>query len=79
MAQFKLVIVHIKPIPSSVVGLGDSGVIDVLLYPESDLKKIAVRVVETTKELCASSTQTNITYEVVEGDTRYVPYDPVEV
>ncbi|GAY68383.1 hypothetical protein CUMW_263710 [Citrus unshiu] len=51
---FKLVIVHAKPSPSSVVGLAGPGAAEVLPYVDSDLKKIAARVVEKAKEICSS-------------------------
>ena len=77
-AQFKLVVVHAKPTPSSVVGLGGPGVIDVMPYLDSDLKKIAVRVIDTAKQLCTSNALTDVTYEVVEGDARNVLCEAVE-
>ncbi|MQL71972.1 hypothetical protein Taro_004295 [Colocasia esculenta] len=91
---FSLVIVHAKPSPTSVVGLAGPGAADVLPFVETDLRKIAGRVVEKAKELCVSrsglkmedvrklsgneGTVTNVLVEVVEGDARNVLCEAVE-
>ncbi|KAH9657725.1 Usp domain-containing protein [Citrus sinensis] len=51
---FKLVIVHARPSPSAVIGLAGHGAVEVLPHVDSDLKKIAARLVEEAKEICSS-------------------------
>ncbi|ESR36987.1 hypothetical protein CICLE_v10029382mg [Citrus x clementina] len=75
---FKLVIVHAKPSPSSVVGLAGPGAAEVLPYVDSDLKKIAARVVEKAKEICSSKSVHDFVVEVVEGDARNILCEAVE-
>ncbi|KAK1315541.1 hypothetical protein QJS10_CPA05g00416 [Acorus calamus] len=75
---FKLVVVHAKPTPSSVIGLAGPGSAEVLPFVEADLKKIASRVVEKAKELCVSKSVHGVLLEVVEGDARSVICDAVE-
>ncbi|XWS76563.1 hypothetical protein CRYUN_Cryun01aG0187200 [Craigia yunnanensis] len=75
---FKLFIVHAKPFASSVVGLAGPGAADVLPYVDTDLKKIAARVVENAKELCRSKLVNDAVIEVVEGDGRNVLCEAVE-
>ncbi|KAJ8422348.1 hypothetical protein Cgig2_015343 [Carnegiea gigantea] len=67
---FNLVLVHAKPAPSFAIGMAGPGGVDVLPYVESDLKKIAARVVEKAKELCISKSVNDVLVEVVEGDAR---------
>ncbi|KAK4737697.1 hypothetical protein R3W88_001394 [Solanum pinnatisectum] len=49
---FKLIIVHVKTTPTSVVGLAGPGTSDVLVVVENDIKKTAQRVCEKAKQLC---------------------------
>ncbi|KAJ4824306.1 hypothetical protein Tsubulata_029367 [Turnera subulata] len=65
---FRLVIVHAKPSATSAV----------LPVVDSDLKKIAARVIETAKELCTSKSVKDVTFEVAEGDARNVLCEAVE-
>ncbi|XP_077240701.1 universal stress protein PHOS34-like [Tasmannia lanceolata] len=74
---FKLVIVHAKPSPSSIIGLGGPGVIDVCPLVDH-LKKIAARVSEIAKEICNSKLVNDVIIEVVEGDPRNVLCEAVE-
>lgn len=46
--HFELVVVHAKPIATSVMGLAGP----VLPFLESDLKQIATKVLEKARELC---------------------------
>ncbi|KAL3517445.1 hypothetical protein ACH5RR_020034 [Cinchona calisaya] len=78
VTPFKLVIVHAKPSPSSAVGLAGPGAADVLPYVDSDLKKIAARVVESAKEICIAKSVNDVTLEVTEGDARNVLCEAVE-
>ncbi|KAL5701266.1 hypothetical protein ACHQM5_026620 [Ranunculus cassubicifolius] len=75
---FKLIIVHSKPTPSSVVGLAGPGAADVIPYVEVDLKHMAARIVEKAKGICTSKLVNDVIVEVVEGDARNVLCDAVE-
>ncbi|CAN0841602.1 Universal stress protein A-like protein [Linum grandiflorum] len=76
---FKLVVVHSKPTPSSVVGLAGPGAAEVYPIVDSDLKKIAARVLDKTKSICSSHPAVkDAVYEVVEGDARNVLCEAVE-
>ncbi|PKA48945.1 Universal stress protein A-like protein [Apostasia shenzhenica] len=77
-AAHKLIIVHAKPSPSSVIGLGGPGAAEAIPYVESDLKRIAASVVEKARELCVGSSVTDVAFEVVDGDARNVLCDAVE-
>ncbi|KAG0483029.1 hypothetical protein HPP92_011113 [Vanilla planifolia] len=77
-AAYKLVVVHAKPLPSSIIGLGGPGAVDVLPYVDSDLKKIATHVIEKAKQLVIAKSVSDVVYEVVEGDARNVLTDAVE-
>ncbi|KAI8574732.1 hypothetical protein RHMOL_Rhmol01G0377200 [Rhododendron molle] len=76
--HFDLVVVHAKPSPISVVGIAGPGSGQALPYIESDLKKIAARVIEQAKEMCISKSAHGARLEVVEGDARNVLCDAVE-
>ncbi|GMY16913.1 universal stress protein PHOS34 [Fagus crenata] len=75
---FNLVIVHSKPTPASVIGLAGLGSAEVLPFVETDLKKIAARVIGKAKEICTSKSVNNVKVEVVEGDARNVLCEAVE-
>ncbi|CAN1186338.1 Universal stress protein A-like protein [Linum perenne] len=76
---FKLVVVHSKPTPSSVVSLAGRAAAGVLPVVDSDLKKIAVRVLDKTKSICsANQSVKDAVFEVVEGDARNVLCEAVE-
>ncbi|PRQ26368.1 putative universal stress protein A [Rosa chinensis] len=75
---FKLVIVHAKPMPSSVVGLAGPGAAEVLPIVDADLKRQAARVSEKAKEFCDSKSIKDVVVEVIEGDARNVLCDAVE-
>ncbi|XP_059625684.1 universal stress protein PHOS34 [Cornus florida] len=75
---FKLVIVHAKPSPASVVGLAGPGAADVLPFVDADLKKIAARVIEKAKEICIANSVHDVILEALEGDPRNVLCDAVE-
>ncbi|CAL9023932.1 unnamed protein product [Prunus brigantina] len=77
-APFKLVIVHAKSMPSSVVGLAGPGAAEVLPIVDADLKRMAARVADKAKQLCATKSVTDFTVELVEGDARNVLCDAVE-
>ncbi|GMY16914.1 universal stress protein PHOS34 [Fagus crenata] len=75
---FNLVVVHAKPTPASVIGLAGLGAAEVLPFVETDLKKIAARVVGKAKEICTSKSVINVIVDVVEGDARNVLCEAVE-
>lgn len=75
---FKLIVVHAKPLPSAIVGLAGAGAAEVLPYVESDLKRIAARVLEKAKELCISKQVSGVVLESIEGDPRNVLCEAVE-
>ncbi|KAK1558678.1 hypothetical protein Q3G72_005339 [Acer saccharum] len=75
---FKLVVVHSKPSASSVVGLVGPAAAEVMPYVDSDLKRIAARVVEKAKEICVTKLVNDVVVEVVEGDARNVLCEAVE-
>ncbi|KAI3951699.1 hypothetical protein MKW92_034430 [Papaver armeniacum] len=74
---YKLVIVHSKPAPASVIGLAGPGAAEVLPFVEMDLKRAATRVVEKAKEVIGKAVK-EITVDVVEGDARNVLCDSVD-
>ncbi|KAL5713062.1 hypothetical protein ACHQM5_015175 [Ranunculus cassubicifolius] len=76
--NYKLMIVHARPLPSAAIGLAGAGAADVISYVELDLKKSATKVVEKAKALCESKSVKDITVEVVEGDPRNVMCDTVD-
>ncbi|KAI3979398.1 hypothetical protein MKX01_001590 [Papaver californicum] len=76
---FKLVVVHAKPPPSSVVGLSGPGAADIVAIVEVDQKKTSKRVLEKAKEICiAKSVKDDVIFEVIEGDPRKVMCKAVE-
>ncbi|KAF3622436.1 putative pre-mRNA-splicing factor SF2-like [Capsicum annuum] len=76
---FKLVLVHAKPTPASIIGLAAGpGNVEVFSAIESDLKKIAARVTEKAMEICHAKSVNDVVVEVVEGDARQVLCDVVE-
>ncbi|KAL5862898.1 hypothetical protein ACOSQ3_000412 [Xanthoceras sorbifolium] len=74
---FKLVVVHAKPTAGSAVGLAGPGAAEVLPHVESDLKRIAARVVERAKEIVEKLVN-DVVVEVMEGDARNVLCEAVE-
>ncbi|XP_027365308.1 universal stress protein PHOS34-like isoform X2 [Abrus precatorius] len=75
---FKLVLVHARPSATSAVGLAGPGAADILPIVDSDLKKIAARVVDSAVQLCNDKSVTDVITTVVEGDPRNVLCDAVE-
>nr|GEV80556.1 universal stress protein PHOS34 [Tanacetum cinerariifolium] len=77
-SPFKLVVIHSKPTPTSAIGFAGPGAADVYPFVDTDLKKIAARVVERAKELCHSKSVDDVIVEVVEGDARNVLCEAVD-
>ncbi|CAO2824418.1 unnamed protein product [Amaranthus hypochondriacus] len=75
---FDVVLVHAKPTPTTAIGFAGPGGAEIFPYVESDLKKIAARIVDKAKELCHSKSVHNVVIEVVEGDARNVLCEAVE-
>ncbi|KAI3940243.1 hypothetical protein MKW92_045754 [Papaver armeniacum] len=69
---FKLVVVHAKPSPSSVVGLSGPGAADVVAIVDVDLRKTSKRALEKAKEICIAKSV------MMEGDPRKVMCKAVE-
>ncbi|XP_024964923.1 universal stress protein PHOS34 isoform X2 [Cynara cardunculus var. scolymus] len=68
-SPFKLLLLHSKPSPTSAIGFAGPGAADVFPFVDSDLKKIAARVVEKVDD---------VNVEVVEGDARNVLCEAVD-
>ncbi|PKU86747.1 Universal stress protein A-like protein [Dendrobium catenatum] len=77
-AASKLVVVYAKPTPSSVIGFGGLGAVDILPFVESSLSEIATSVIAEARELCVAKTTSEVVYEVIEGDASTVLCDAVE-
>ncbi|KAL1558401.1 universal stress protein PHOS34-like [Salvia divinorum] len=77
-SPFKLVVVHAKPSATTAVGLTGPGAAEVLPYVERDLKIIAARVMEKSKEICAAKSVKDVIVEAVEGDPRNALCDAVD-
>ncbi|XP_056170490.1 uncharacterized protein LOC115673398 [Syzygium oleosum] len=75
---FKLVVVHAKPSPASVIGVAGPRVIKVLPIVDADLRKIAAWVTQKAKDICDSRSVHDVTFQVMEGDARSVLCDAVE-
>ncbi|KAJ0053124.1 hypothetical protein Pint_00981 [Pistacia integerrima] len=75
---FKLVVLHAKALPSSVVGLAGPGAVDIVPIVDADLKKTAARVAEAAKQMCSSKSVHDVQFEVMEGDPRNVLCEAVE-
>ncbi|KAF9669335.1 hypothetical protein SADUNF_Sadunf14G0097000 [Salix dunnii] len=75
---FKLVVVYAKPSASSAVGLAGPGAAEILPFVESDLKKIAARVLAKAEEICTNKSVSDVIFEVVEGDARNVLCEAVD-
>ncbi|KAK7356403.1 hypothetical protein VNO80_15674 [Phaseolus coccineus] len=75
---FRLVLVHSRPTATSAVGLAGPGAAEILPIVDSDLRKIAARVVDSAKQLCIEKSVHDVAAEVVEGDPRNVLCDAVE-
>ncbi|KAG2629844.1 uncharacterized protein LOC120699728 isoform X3 [Panicum virgatum] len=76
--QYRLVVVTAKPSAASAVGLAGPGAADVLPFVEADLKRVALRVLDRARELCAAAQVADAEFEAIEGDARSVLCDAVE-
>ncbi|XP_023004676.1 universal stress protein PHOS34 [Cucurbita maxima] len=77
-SPFKLFIVHAKPSPASAVSLAGPGAAEIFPRVDSDLKRIASRVIEKAKEVCVARSVHDAVLEVIEGDARNVLCEAVE-
>ncbi|KAL2323648.1 hypothetical protein Fmac_028027 [Flemingia macrophylla] len=75
---FKLLLVHSRSTATSAVGLAGPGAVEILPIVDSDLKKIAARVVEAAKQICIAKSVNDVEAQVVEGDPRNVLCDAVD-
>ncbi|XP_022138083.1 universal stress protein PHOS34-like [Momordica charantia] len=77
-SPYKLVIVHAKPPPSSVIAVTGPGAANALSLLDADLNKVANRTVQKAKDICIEHKIENVQVEIVEGDARNVMCDAVE-
>ncbi|XP_009595892.1 universal stress protein PHOS32-like [Nicotiana tabacum] len=77
-SSFKLIIVHAKPNPTSVIGVVGPGTTDMYTMVETDIKKTAQKIIDRAKELSKSKGVANVACEILEGDARNVICDAVE-
>ncbi|PHT49052.1 hypothetical protein CQW23_13260 [Capsicum baccatum] len=77
-SYFKLIIVHARPNPTSVVSIAGPGTSDMFKLVETDLKKAAQKTIDKSKELCKSKGVSNVSCEIIEGDARNVICEAVE-
>ncbi|CAN6468888.1 unnamed protein product [Victoria cruziana] len=75
---YELVILHVKPVASSYVGMAGPGATDILPIVEHDLHTSASKVTERAREICCSKSVTDFTIEVKEGDARSVLCEAVD-
>ncbi|XP_059316182.1 universal stress protein A-like protein [Lycium ferocissimum] len=77
-SNFKLIIVHAKPNPTSVIALAGPGTTDMFTLVETDIKKAAQKTIDKSKELCKTKGVANVVCEILEGDARNVICEAVE-
>ncbi|KAL5541866.1 hypothetical protein UlMin_009576 [Ulmus minor] len=75
---YKLVVVHARPTPSSVLGVGGPGSGNFVTVMELDFKRRAAKTVEKATEMCKNKSVNDATVEVVEGDPRNVICEAVD-
>ncbi|CAN4105973.1 unnamed protein product [Withania somnifera] len=78
-SNFKLIIIHAKPNPTSVVSIDGPGTGDKFILVEADIVKAAQKIIDKAKELCKTKGVANhVACEIVEGDARNVICEAVE-
>ncbi|KAK4372750.1 hypothetical protein RND71_008134 [Anisodus tanguticus] len=77
-SNFKLIIVHAKPNPTSVIALAGPGTTEMFTLVETDIKRAAQKTIDKSKELCKTKGLTNVGCEILEGDARNVICQAVE-
>ncbi|XP_015899907.2 uncharacterized protein LOC107433163 isoform X2 [Ziziphus jujuba] len=75
---FKLVIVHARRTPASVIGVAGPGSGDFITVLETDIKKEAIKTVVKATEVCKKKSVNEVTVEVNEGDPRNVICEAVD-
>ncbi|XP_042452744.1 uncharacterized protein LOC122037365 [Zingiber officinale] len=75
---FKLVVVHARPAPTSIISLSATGAPDMLSVVKADLTKISLQVIAKAKEMCLAHSVRDVECEVLEGDARIVLCQAVE-
>ncbi|KAM7276414.1 hypothetical protein ACFE04_018280 [Oxalis oulophora] len=75
---FQLIIVHAKPSASTAVGLAGPGAAEILPIVDSDLRKIAARVLEKAKQACLAKGVNDAILDMGEGDARNVLCEAVD-
>ncbi|XP_059435292.1 universal stress protein PHOS32-like [Corylus avellana] len=76
--SFKLHVIHARPSPASLLGMGGIGSGEFVTILETDLKRTATRTIEKAKAICRDKSVDNVSMEIVEGDPRNVLCDAVE-
>ncbi|KAK8684530.1 hypothetical protein V6N13_040553 [Hibiscus sabdariffa] len=75
---FRLVAIHARPVPVSVIQLAGPATPEIIPMMEIDLKKAAARITEKVKELCNKKSVKEVDVEVMEGDPRNVLCEAVD-
>ncbi|XP_042452762.1 universal stress protein PHOS34-like isoform X1 [Zingiber officinale] len=75
---FKLVVVHARPTPTSIISPSATGAPDMLSVVKADLTKISSKVIDKAKETCLAHSVRDVECEVHEGDPRIVLCQAVE-
>ncbi|EHA8586389.1 universal stress protein PHOS34 [Cocos nucifera] len=77
-ANFKIILIHVKPPPVSILRISGPGMGDVLSIVDNDLKKTAALVTDKAKEICEKRSVTDFEVVATEGDARNVLCEAVE-
>ncbi|KAK6278585.1 hypothetical protein POUND7_018852 [Theobroma cacao] len=75
---FQLVVIHARPLPSSVIGLTGPASAEVVPIMKVGIKKTATMVKDKVKEICRNKSLSDVRVEVLEGDPRNVVCEAVE-
>ncbi|KAJ4973185.1 hypothetical protein NE237_006359 [Protea cynaroides] len=77
-SPYKLILVHVKIPPLSVLRFSGPGISDSLNLVEADLKKTATNITNKAKELCEEKSISDYEVEILEGDARTTLCEAVE-
>ncbi|XP_062155217.1 uncharacterized protein LOC133863278 [Alnus glutinosa] len=76
--SFKLHVIHARPSPASLLGMGEIGSGEFVTLMETDLKRTATWTIEKAKAMCSDKSVDDVSMEIVEGDPRNVLCDAVD-